>query len=174
MSDILGLPSKSSDSNAKTRGGWSSRNPSLESISEIEVKPPIYGPEMEARLEQQRGMVSEGAMAAFRRAGDYLRLRNYGRAVSDYTRLLESSPRLAEGYYNRAIAYEGAGMFSNAIEDYSEAIAAEPRYVKAYCNRASLLWNLGEKEWAVDDMKKAARLGVQEMQSYLRSKGIEW
>jgi hypothetical protein len=46
--------------------------------------------------------------------------------------------------------------------------------VKAYCNRASLLWSKGETERAVEDMKKAARLGMREMQAFLKSKGIEW
>ena len=174
MNEILGLPPKPSGVKKEARNGWSSRDPSLESISEIQINPPVCGPETEARLEQNRGMIPEEAIAAFRRAGEYLSIRNYGRAVSDYTRAIEYSPRSTESYYNRGIAHEKAGKLSKAVEDYSGAIEADPQYVRAYCNRASLLWSLGEKEWAVDDMKIAARLGHGEMQRYLKSKGIEW
>ena len=174
MSEILGLTSKPAGVKRETGNGWSSRDPSLESIAEIQINSPIYGSETEARLEQNRGMMQEEAIAAFRRAGAYLDVRNYGRAISDYTRAIEYSPRSPEGYYNRAITHERAGTFSKAIEDYSRAIEADPQYVKAYCNRASLLWSQGETERALEDMKKAARLGLGEMQAFLKSKGIDW
>jgi len=174
MNEILGLPPKPSGVKKETRNGWSSRDPSLASISETQINPPVYGPETEARLEQNRGMIPEEAIAAFRRAGEYLSVRNYGRAVNDYTRAIERAPRSPESYYNRGIAHEKAGELAKAIEDYSAAIETDPLYVKAYCNRASLLWSLGEKAWAVDDMTKAAQLGDGEMQRYLKSKGIDW
>lgn len=174
LSEILGLAPKPAGLKREPGNGWSSRDPSLESIAEIQISPPIYGSETEARLEQNRDMIQEEAIAAFRRAGAYLDVRNCARAISDYTRAIEYSPRSPEGYYNRGIAHERAGTFSKAIEDYSRAIDADPLYVKAYCNRAALLWNQGETERAVEDMKKAARLGLEEMQKFLKSKGIDW
>ena len=174
MSDILGLPPRNSGAKAETRNGWFSRDPSLESLAETQINPPVFGLETEARLEQNKGILPEEAIAAFRRAEAYLDVKNFGRAVSDYTRGIECAPKSPEGYYNRAIAHERAGNLPRAIEDYSDAIAADPQYVKAYCNRAALLWGLGEKGWAVEDMTKAARLGSAEMQRYLKSKGIDW
>ncbi len=174
LSEILGLNSKSTGTKQNTANGWSSRDPSRESIAEIQINPPIYGIETESRLEQSRNMINEEAIAAFRRAGAYLAARNYGRAISDYTRAIEHSPRSPEGYYNRGITHEKAGRYEKAIEDYSGAIDVDPQYVKAYCNRASLLWSQGETERAVEDMRKAARLGMTEMQAYLKSKGIDW
>jgi hypothetical protein len=32
----------------------------------------------------------------------------------------------------------------------------------------------GERDQALEDMKRAARLGLREMQGYLKSKGIDW
>jgi tetratricopeptide (TPR) repeat protein len=81
---------------------------------------------------------------------------------------------LPEIHYNRGFVHEKAGKFIKAIEDYSNAVNADPQYVKAYCNRASLLWSQGETRQALEDMKQAARLGMREMQVYLKSKGIEW
>jgi tetratricopeptide (TPR) repeat protein len=174
LSEILGLTSKPAGVKRETGNGWSSRDPSRESIAEIQINPPIYGPETEARLEQSQGMIQEEAIAAFRRAGTYFAAKNYGRAINDYTRAIEHSPRSPEGYYNRGISYEKTGKLEKALEDYTGAIEVDPQYVKAYCNRASLLWSQGETERAVEDMKKAARLGMREMQAFLKSKSIEW
>lgn len=173
-SDTLGPATKPAGVNRQTGNSWSSRDPSPESISEIQINPPVFGLETEARLEQSRGSIQEEAIAAFRRAGTYFAAKNYGRAISDYTRAIEHSPRSPEISYNRGIAHEKAGKYTKAVEDYSGAIEADPQYAKAYCNRASLLWSQGETQRAVEDMKRAARLGMREMQVFLKSKGIDW
>jgi tetratricopeptide (TPR) repeat protein len=174
LSEILGLTSKPAGVKRETGNGWSTLDPSPESISEIQINPPIFGPETEARLEQSRGIIHEEAITGFRRANAYFAVKNYGRAISDYSRAIERSPRSPEIYYNRGITHEKAGKFIKAIEDYTNAVTADPQYVKAYCNRASLLWSQGDANRAIEDMKKAARLGMREMQAYLKSKGIEW
>lgn len=174
LSEILGLDEKPGAPNRGTANGWSSRDPSRESLAEIQINPPTFGPEADARIEQSGGMVPDEAAAAFRRANAYFAIRNYGRAVSDYTRALEHAPRSPEIYFNRAIAHERAGRYSKAVEDYTSAVTVNPQYVKAYCNRASLCWSQGERDQALSDMKRAARLGLREMQSYLKSKGIDW
>ncbi|MGE5855355.1 MAG: tetratricopeptide repeat protein [Syntrophaceae bacterium] len=174
LSEILGLNSKAAAAKRETGNGWSTRDPSPESISEIQISPPVFGPETEARMEQSRGIIPEEAIAAFRRANAYLAVKNYGRAISDYTRAIGHAPKLPEIHYNRGFVHEKAGKFIKAIEDYSNAVDADPQYVKAYCNRASLLWSQGETRQALEDMKKAARLGMREIQVYLRSKGIDW
>lgn len=174
LSDILGLMSKPAGKKRETGNGWSARDPSPESISEIQISPPVFGPETEARMEQSRGIVPEEAIAAFRRANAYLAVKNYGRAISDYTRAIEHAPKLPEIHHNRGITHEKAGKYIKAIEDYANAVSVDPQYGKAYCNRASLLWSQGETKQALEDMKKAARLGVREMQGFLKSKGIEW
>jgi tetratricopeptide (TPR) repeat protein len=174
LSEILGLDSKASGVKREAGNGWSSRDPSPESISEIQINPPVFGPETEARMEQSRGIIHEEAIAGFRRANAYFAVKNYGRAISDYTRAIEYAPKSPEIHYNRAIAHEKAGKFIKAIEDYTNAVDADAQYMKAYCNRASLLWSQGETRQALEDMKEAARLGMREMQVFLKSKGIEW
>ena len=174
LAEILGLTSNPAAPKRETGNGWSARDPSPESIAEIQINPPTFGPEANARVEQAGGMISEEAIAGFKRANAYFAVRNYGRAVSDYTRALEHAPRCPEIYFNRAIAHEKAGRFSKAAQDYASAVAVDPQYVKAYCNRASLCWSQGERDQALEDMKRAARLGLREMQSYLKSKGIDW
>ena len=174
LSEILGLTSKPAGVKRDQGNGWSTLDPSRDSITEIQINSPVFGPETEARIEQSRGIIHEEAITGFRRANAYFAVKNYGPAIRDYSRAIERSPRSPEIYYNRGIAYEKAGKFIKAIEDYSSAVDADPQYVKAYCNRASLLWSQGETKQAMEDMKKAARLGMREMQGFLKSKGIAW
>jgi len=174
LSELLGLMAKPAGVKRETGNGWSTLDPSPESIAEIQINPPIFGPETEARIEQSRGIIHEEAITGFRRANAYFAVKNYGRAISDYSRAIGHSPRSPEIHYNRGITHEKAGKFIKAIEDYANAVSVDPQYGKAYCNRASLLWSQGETKQAIEDMKKAARLGMREMQMYLKSKGIEW
>ena len=174
LSELLGLMAKPAGVKRETGNGWSTLDPSPASIAEIQINPPVFGPETEARIEQSRSIIHEEAITAFRRANAYFAVKNYGRAISDYSRALEHSPRSPEIYYNRAITHEKAGKFIKAIEDYTSAVSVDPQYGKAYCNRASLLWSQGETKQAIEDMKKAARLGVKEMQMFLKSKSIDW
>jgi tetratricopeptide (TPR) repeat protein len=174
LSEILGLTSEPAGEKRETGHGLSTLDPSAESTAEIQINPPIFGPETEARIEQSRDIIHEEAIAGFRRANAYLAVKNFGRAISDYSRAIEYSPRSPEIYYNRGIAHEKAGKVIEAIEDYTDAVSADPQYGKAYCNRASLLWSQGETKQAIEDMTKAARLGMREMQMFLKSKGIDW
>ena len=174
LADILGLGEKSSGSKPAAGNGWSARDPSPESIAEIQINPPTFGPEADTRIERTGGLMDEEAAAAFRRANAYYAVKNYGRAVSDYTRALERAPPSPEIYFNRGITYEKADKIARAIQDYSSAVSVDAQYVKAYCNLAALYWAQGERDRGLDDMKKAARLGLREMQGYLRSKGVEW
>jgi tetratricopeptide (TPR) repeat protein len=174
LSEILGLTSKPIREKRDTGNGWSTLDPSPESLAEIQINPPIFGPETEARIEQSRGIIHEEAITGFRRANAYFALKNYGRAISDYSKAIEHSPRSPEIYYNRGITHEKAGKFIKAIEDYTNAVSVDPQYGKAYCNRASLLWSQGETKQAIEDMKTTARLGMKEMQVFLKSKGIDW
>lgn len=174
IAEILGITPKPSSGSRTVSNGWSPQDPTPASIAEIQITPPTFGPETEARLEQNRGVMAEEALASFCRANAYYSVKNYGRAISDYTRAAAVSPRTPEIFFNRAMANEKAGRPTKAIEDYTSAIEADRQYLKAYCNRASLLWSQGETGWAVEDMKQAARLGLKPMQGYLKSKGIDW
>ncbi len=174
IAEILGITPKPSGGNRTVSNGRSPKDPTPASISEIQINPPTFGPETDASLERNRGILNEEAMGAFLRANAYFAVKNYGRAISDYTRAASLSPRMPEIFFNRAIANEKAGRFTKAIEDYGSAIDADRQYLKAYCNRSALLWSQGETGWALEDMKQAARLGLKPMQAYLKSKGIDW
>lgn len=172
--EVLGLDVKSAAAGRPEGNDGSLTDPSLAGNAAIQIHPPTFEVEPDARIEQSRGIIHEEAIVGFRRANAYFALKNYGRAISDYTRAIEFAPRMPEIYYNRGVAYERTGRFAKAVEDYTKAVEADPQYAKAYGNRASALWSQGERGQALEDMKRAARLGLRELQAYLKSKGIEW
>jgi tetratricopeptide (TPR) repeat protein len=46
---------------------------------------------------------------------------DYDKAIADYTRLIEISPRLALAYYNRGYAYYKKGENAKAEADFKKA-----------------------------------------------------
>jgi tetratricopeptide (TPR) repeat protein len=66
---------------------------------------------------------------------DYSGVRDYDRAIADYTTAIELKPDYAEAYNDRGFAYYLKGDFDRAIADYTRAIELRPNYPKAYNNR---------------------------------------
>jgi len=52
------------------------------------------------------------------RGTGYLSLKEYNKAISDYTTAMALNPMLLEGYYRKAIAYEGLKDYQSAIKQY--------------------------------------------------------
>ena len=95
LSELLGLMAKPAGVKRETGNGWSTLDPSPASIAEIQINPPVFGPETEARIEQSRGIIHEEAITAFRRANAYFAVKNYGRAISDYSRAIGALAEIA-------------------------------------------------------------------------------
>lgn len=47
----------------------------------------------------------------------YLNLKDYQKAIRDFSKSMELNPKDATAYYNRGIAYGGLGNHQQAIED---------------------------------------------------------
>jgi tetratricopeptide (TPR) repeat protein len=71
-----------------------------------------------------------------KRGEDFSAVRDYDRAIADYTRAIELKPDLAEAYNDRGFAhYLKDGNYEQAIADYTRAIQLRTNYPKAYNNR---------------------------------------
>ncbi|MBR6276987.1 MAG: tetratricopeptide repeat protein [Prevotella sp.] len=57
----------------------------------------------------------------YNRGNLYVRLKDYSRAIDDYTQALTLDPQLAEAYYNRGLALFDSGKTSEGIADLSKA-----------------------------------------------------
>ena len=57
----------------------------------------------------------------------------------------ETSPKDAQGYVNRGIAYLNKGGNDRAIADFTQAIKLDPKSAQAYCNRGIAYAYKGDK-----------------------------
>jgi protein O-mannosyl-transferase len=77
-------------------------------------------------------------------------------------------------YYNMGIALYAKGDAGKALESFQEALKRAPRYAKAYHNMGAIYLQFGLNDAAFECFKQAARLGLPESQSLLRSRGQSW
>src|SRR5215510_1340610 len=70
-----------------------------------------------------------------KRGGDYSGVRDYDRAIADYTTAIELKPDYAEAYNDRGFSYYLKGDSDRAIADFTRAIELRPNYPKAYNSR---------------------------------------
>ena len=92
---------------------------------------------------------------------------DYQKSASLYSDMINKNTSYAPGYYNRGLAYLGAGNISAAIDDFTAAIKLVPNNAQyyfargmAYCHGSSTLDLIGVDtlETALKDFKKANEL----------------
>lgn len=59
----------------------------------------------------------------FQRADAYFELRDYDKAIADYTELIEANSNNKSGFYKRAICYNKQGKIQESVNDLKESIA---------------------------------------------------
>ena len=72
------------------------------------------------------------------RAWSYDRLKEYDKAVADYTEAIRLDPKYRQAYTNRGVAYAKSGDDPKAIADFTEAIALSPNEPMNELNRRGL------------------------------------
>ena len=58
-------------------------------------------------------------------------LKNYKKAVTNFSNAITCDPKYAEAYYNRGFSYELMKDFKNAKADYKNALDLKTNYQKA-------------------------------------------
>jgi tetratricopeptide (TPR) repeat protein len=93
-----------------------------------------------------------------RRAGVLFEMKEYGRALADYERLLELNATDAWAHNGMGNVRDHEEDFEGALAAYSQAIAADPDEAVFYHNRASALIALSRLDEAHADCEAASRL----------------
>lgn len=94
------------------------------------------------------------------RGSAYMDLKEYDKAISDYTMAIKLSPENEEPYAYRGRAYYEIDYLKNSKDDFDHAIRLNKDFVYAYSNRALLKYTkLNDKTGGCEDLKKAAELG---------------
>ena len=87
-----------------------------------------------------------------RRGRIYWEIGDHEKAISDLTRVLESTFASSEEYNMRGVALLELGEKEKALSDFNKAIELNPSAVDAYFNRANALEHLGNYAAALTDL----------------------
>ena len=93
------------------------------------------------------------------RGNAYVRKGEHDKAISEYNKAIEISPKYASAYTYRGIAYVRKGQHDKAISDYNKAIKINPRYAEAYTNRGFAYYFKKEYGNAWNDVNTVHDLG---------------
>ncbi len=87
----------------------------------------------------------------------YRALKEYERAIADYSKAIELFPKKASFYANRGNAKRDLGR-PDAVDDYTRAISIDPRFAPAYGARGHYYADVEKFGEALADLAKAIEL----------------
>jgi|GEM_PF-370568 len=95
-------------------------------------------------------------------------LKNYEKAIADYTKAITLTPKEKQYYYNRAYAYVKLKNYAKAESEYNEIIKHFPTFAKSYDERGDFYKNtLREYQKAITDYKTAIELDPYNAEYYV-------
>jgi len=110
----------------------------------------------------------EGLAWAYRlRAREYLRTRDFDRAVTDYSQIIQLYPRDQYAHMMRGDANFCKENIEQAIADYDQAIGIDPKDGTAYVSRAAAHLHKDDFESAFADYSRALELNPSDVRAYL-------
>ena len=80
--------------------------------------------------------------------------------LADIDRMLQLSPRMAEGWYNKAVAHIAAGDYTSALAALNRVIEIKPEMGEAWYNRGYIYLKLGNERMGISDLSRAGQLGI--------------
>lgn len=116
----------------------------------------------------------EGLAWAYRiRGSEYLKNRDFDRAVADYSQVVQLYPQDRNAYICRGEANRYKRDFDQAIADYTQAIDIDPNDGLAYVNRAVAYSQKDDFGHAFVDYARAIELNPRDERAYL-NRGISY
>lgn len=88
----------------------------------------------------------------------YLSLKNYPKAIEDFSTVVNLAKTIDEGYINRANAFFYKGDPSSSLNDFAEAIRVNPKSIEPYLGRGRVYIALNKVSNALTDFNMAASL----------------
>ena len=88
----------------------------------------------------------------------YFVLSNYEKAITDFTRAVQTNPNNFRAYNNRGLAYRMLKIYDRAIEDFERSIEVHPMQTDAYYGRAQVYFELENYPNALQDCNNALNI----------------
>jgi len=104
--------------------------------------------------EQSDKYIDSSAVLFYRGNSNYF-MKQYDKAVDDWTQAISLNPKLYQAYKNRGTVYSDKGEYDKAIADYNQAISLNPKDEQAYYNRGNAYSDKGEYDKAIADYTQA-------------------
>ena len=103
-----------------------------------------------------------------------VRTARYDDGIRLYEQAMKLDPSDPDAYYDMGIAVYHKGDKERALQCFENAVKFSPGYANAYNNMGVVFADLGNQEAALASFVRAARLGSQDAQHLLKSKGYTW
>jgi tetratricopeptide (TPR) repeat protein len=98
------------------------------------------------------------AVAWNHRGWAYAGLKQWDKALADYSKAIELDPKYAAAWKTRGWTYNELHQYDKAIADLNKAIEVDPKYAAAWNNRGNAYFGLKQNDKAVADYTKAIEL----------------
>ncbi len=98
---------------------------------------------------------------------------DYGRAITNFTRIIQLQPNFAEAWNKRATAHYLRGEYRASLADINETLAREPRHFGALWGQADILQQVGFTRRALNSIRRLSGIcpalpGLREREHRLR------
>ena len=80
------------------------------------------------------------------------------KAKSYWDKAIAASPKVAEAYNNRGLAFYNLKLYQDAIKDFSQSIRMKPGYAEAFNNRGNAYYELDQYEKARADFDESIKI----------------
>ena len=111
--------------------------------------------EFSAAIDQQLPMLSK---YYFQRGNTRYFQKRFKDACIDYSKAIETDPKLAEAWYNKGNALDELGKHDEAIKTFDRAIEINPQYAKAWSNKGIVLGKQGKHDEAIKAFDRAIEI----------------
>jgi tetratricopeptide (TPR) repeat protein/V8-like Glu-specific endopeptidase len=118
------------------------------------------------RLANQALSIRPSADGYFFSAYSKSGLKDYQRAIADYSKAIELEPQAANVYYNRALIKSKTKDYQGSIIDLSKTISIDPQDDGAYYNRGLNKHILKDYQGAIVDYSNAITINPQDDDAY--------
>jgi tetratricopeptide (TPR) repeat protein len=99
--------------------------------------------------------------AYYNRGNCHGHLKQYEKAIEDYSQSIRLDPDIAYAYNNRGFTYANLGQYEKAIEDFDRALSLNSELEDVYYNKACSCAHIGKTEEALNNLRQALQISPQ-------------